>query len=153
MHLWMGKWRFLFGWMWPFWPTQHVLSGLKVTWWKAVDVCYCVVKKLELSSEYFGSIAKIGWAQKKLKTYSWKLKIIYCKLKMYSWKLKMVYWKLKTIANKFRSAGPNLVSLLAMRCLYGGTSELRSTGPNWVPLLATGCLYQGVHLKTKDSPL
>ena len=27
-----------------------------------VDLFYCVVKQLELSSEYFGDIAQIGWA-------------------------------------------------------------------------------------------
>ena len=27
---------------------------MKVTGWKEVEVCYCVVKELELSSEYFG---------------------------------------------------------------------------------------------------
>ena len=37
---------------------------------------------------------------KKLKTYSWKLKMVYWKVKTYSWKLKVVYWKLKTIENK-----------------------------------------------------
>ena len=34
-----------------------------------------------------------------------------------------------------------------------GTSELRATGPNLVPLLANRCLYWGrggVHLKTED---
>ena len=47
--------------------------------------------------------------------------------------------------NELRSTGPNLVPLLATRCLYwGGTYELRSTGPNLVPLLTTRCLYQGV---------
>ena len=35
--------------------------------------------------------------------------------------------------------------------LPGGMSELRSTRPNLVPLLATRCLYQGVHL-TKGQP-
>ena len=34
-----------------------------------------------------------------------------------------------------------------------GTFELRSNRPNLVPLLATRCLYWGVHLKTKDSLL
>ena len=38
--------------------------------------------------------------------------------------------------------------------LPGGTSELCSTRPNLIPLLATRCLYQGrVHLKTKESLL
>ena len=31
---------------------------MKVTGWKEVEVCYCVVKELELSSEYFGSNCK-----------------------------------------------------------------------------------------------
>ena len=31
---------------------------MKVTGWKEVEVCYCVVKELELSSEYFGRYCK-----------------------------------------------------------------------------------------------
>ena len=31
---------------------------MKVTGWKEVEVCYCVVKELELSSEYFGRNCK-----------------------------------------------------------------------------------------------
>ena len=85
-----------------------------------VDVCYCVLKKLELSSEYFGRYCKKCLSLKQLKTYSWKLKTVYCKLKMHSWKLKMVYWKLHTIEHELRSTGPNLVPLLAIRCLYQG---------------------------------
>ena len=45
------------------------------------------------------------------------------------------------------SSWPDVVLLLATRCLYqGGTSQLRSTGPNLVPVFATRCLYWGVHL-------
>ena len=46
--------------------------------------------------------------------------LLYWKLKTYSWKLKKVYWKLKTIENELRLTGPNLVLLLATRCLYWG---------------------------------
>ena len=96
----------------------NIYCKLWMTWWKAVDVSYCVVKKLELSSEYFGWYCKNRLNSKQLKMFSWKLKMAYCKLKMYSWKLKTVYWKLMTIANELRSTRPNLVPLLATRCLY-----------------------------------
>ena len=39
----------------PFWAIYYWLPGVKVTWWKEVEVCYCVVKKMELSTEYFGN--------------------------------------------------------------------------------------------------
>ena len=48
--------------------------------------------------------------------------------------------------SELRSTGPNLVPLLATRCLclyWGVTSELRSAGPNLVPLLAARCFYWG----------
>ena len=46
--------------------------------------------------------------------------------------------------SELRSNRPNLVPVLATRCLYWrGTFELRSTGPNLVPVLATRCLYWG----------
>ena len=49
------------------------------------------------------------------------------------------------------SSWPDIVLLLATRCLYqGGTSELSSTGPNLVSLLAMRCLYWGsIWLKCK----
>ena len=46
-----------------------------------------------------GDIAKHCWISSAIKTYSWKLKMVYWKLKMYSWKLNTVYWKLKTKEN------------------------------------------------------
>ena len=58
----------------------------------------------------------------------------------------MVCLKLKTIEHEVRSTGPNLLPLLATRCLYQGV-------PNLVPLFATRCLYHGVHLKTQDGLL
>ena len=63
-------------------------------------MCYCVVKKLELSSDYFGRWCKIKAEFKTTRDVSWKLQTVYCKLKMYCWKLKMVYWKLKTMENQ-----------------------------------------------------
>ena len=108
-----------------------------------VDVCHCVVKKLELSSEYSGRYCKNSLSLKQLKTYFWQLKMVYCKVKMSSWELKMAYWQLKTIENELRSTRPNLIPLFATRCLYRGTSKLRSTGPNLVLCLGTRCLYWG----------
>ena len=121
-----------------------------MTWWKEVDVCYWVVKNFELSSEYFGRYCNNRLSLQQLKTYSWKLKIVYCKLKMYSQKLKMVYWKLKTIENELRSTGSNLVPLLATRCLYWCRQYIWAQ-VNWIQLsltLATRCLYWGVHLSS-----
>ena len=45
----------------------------------------------------------------------------------------------------------NILPLLTMRWVYGGTSELKSTGPKFVPLLTTRCFYWGVHLSS-DQP-
>ena len=112
-----------------------------------VDVFYCVVKKLELSSEYFGRYWTNRLSFKTTEDVLLKTKdcllqsedvflqtkdsllktednskcaqvMVSCKLKTYSWQLKTIYWQLQKMAN-----------------------ELWSTGPYWVPLLATRCLY------------
>ena len=49
------------------------------------------------------------------------------------------------------SSWPYVILLLALDASTGGTSELRLTRPNLVPLLAARCLYQGVHL-TEGQP-
>ena len=164
-----------------------------------MDLFCCVVQKLEHSTEYFGRCCRNRLSLKQLKTFSWKLKMVYCKLKTYSWKIKMVYWKLKTIASELRSwsianwrhtlensrqyidnwrqwkmnshqLDPTSYHSWPLDASTGGwgTCELRSAGPNIVLLLATRCLYWGwgyiwklqgvlqtedILLKTKDGLL
>ena len=62
----------------------------------------------------------------------------------YHEKSEMLWKKSEKGTSELRSTRPNLVLVLATRCLYWGcTSELRSTRPNSLPVLATRCLYQG----------
>ena len=49
------------------------------------------------------------------------------------------------------SRWPDVVVLLATRCLYSGMSELRSIWHKFVLLLSTRSLYQGVHLSSDQS--
>ena len=58
MHFQMGKWRFSVWVNMTFLTYLTLIARGKVTGWKYVDVCYCVVKELELSSEYFGRYCK-----------------------------------------------------------------------------------------------
>ena len=60
----------------------------------------------------------------------------------YHKKSEMLWKKSEKGTSELRSSRPNLVPVLATRCLYQeGMSELRSTGPKLVPLLTTRCLY------------
>ena len=77
------------------------------------NICNC---KVTLSSEYFGRYCKIRLSSKQLKTYPWKLKMVYCKQ--------------KTIANEVRSTRPNLIPLLATRCLSCGVLDIWAWA-NW----------------------
>ena len=67
-------------------PSFHVQTTL-----------FGVLKHLELRSAYFWRYCRNWLSFTELKTYSWKLKMVYCKLDIL---LKMVNWKLKTIANE-----------------------------------------------------
>ena len=76
MHFQIGKWRF------SVWVNMTILTYLtcivrcKSDTMKKVDMCYCVVKKLELSSQYFGRYCKRCW----ISFYLISSKIFSCKL-------------------------------------------------------------------------
>ena len=95
----------------------HIQTTLFSVWWS----------KLELRSEYFERYCRNGLSFTQLKTYSWKLKMVYCKQD------ELIKTKDGLLKTEDNSKQDGLLQTTA--------HELRSIGPKFIPLLATRHLY------------